>query len=298
MAVQGTQHTDKGPSQVAPRRKFNWSLWASRHRYFLIEVTVLAAVIFMVILGPSLMKIDPEEQILARVREPPNASAILGRDELGRDILSRLVYGARYTVGIGFATVVVGVIVGGALGLVAGYYGGRFDTVIMRLMDMALAFPSILLAIVLIAVLGTGLTNVVIAVGATFVPNFSRLVRAQTLQLREEQFVVASHSVGASGNRIMRRHIVPNVLPCVFVQFTYALGEGIINVAGLGFLGLGIQPPTPEWGVMLSRAREAMFAAPHMVVMPGLALVFLLLTVNLLGDSLRDIIDPWLSRSR
>ena len=283
---------------VATARRTNWASWAAKNRYFLLEAVVLTAFVLVALLGPLLLETDPAEQILARVREKPNANAILGRDELGRDILARLVHGARYTIGIGFATVLFGLMIGGTLGLLSGFYGKGIDMAVMRLMDMMLAFPSILLAIVMISILGTGLRNVVVAVGIYFVPIFARLVRALSLRLREEQYVLAARAIGAADHRIMLRHLLPNMLPTVFVQCTFSLGEGIIYVAGLGFLGLGVQPPTPEWGVMLSRAREVMFVAPHVVIMPGLALVTLLLTLNMMGDALRDILDPQLRRSQ
>lgn len=280
------------------RPQFNWKLWAYKNRFLVLEVSVILGYLLVTVFGPFFIKTDPNDQILSRVRESPNAQAILGRDELGRDILTRLVYGARYTVGIGFATVMFGLLLGGSLGLIAGYYGKYVDSFIMRVMDFALVFPSILLAIVLIAVLGTGLSNVIIAVGITFIPLFARLLRAQTMRLREEQYILAAQAIGVRDSRIILKHILPNAMPIVYVQSTYALGEAIITVAGLGFLGLGVQPPNPEWGVMLSRAREVLFDAPHVVIMPGMALLILLLTVNMLGDALRDITDPWLRGSR
>ena len=272
--------------------------WLWKNIIVVIELIVVAGFCLVSVFGHNFTKESPTHQILARVREAPNPESVLGRDELGRDILARLIYGSRYTVGVGFGTVVFGLAIGGTLGLIAGYFGKQVDNLIMRIMDLALAFPSILLAIVLISVLGPGIVNVVVAVGITFVPHFARLTRSQSLKLREEQYIEAAKSMGASDVRIIFQHILPNALPVTFVQATYSLAEGIITVAGLGFLGLGVQPPTPEWGVMLSRAREVMFTSQHVVIMPGLALVSLLIIVNMLGDSLRDIGDPWLSRSR
>ncbi len=277
---------------------FNLKSRIYKNRFLILEASILIAYLLIASIGPFLIKSDPNAQNLSRVREAPNAEAILGRDELGRDILTRLVYGARYTVGIGFATVVVGLLIGGSLGMIAGYYGKSADSIIMRIMDLTLIFPSVLLAIVLISILGTGLSNVVIAVGVTLIPLFARLIRAQTIKLREEQFVIAAQAIGARDSRIMLKHVLPNIMPIVYVQSTYALGEAIISVAGLGFLGLGVQPPTAEWGVMLSRAREVLFAAPHAVIMPGMALLILLLMVNMVGDAMRDLTDPWLRRSR
>ncbi|MCC7161976.1 MAG: ABC transporter permease [Anaerolineae bacterium] len=274
-----------------------WLTILSKYPFLAIETVLLTLFVLVALFGPTLLDVSPTEQILARVREVPNPNALLGRDELGRDILARLVYGARFTIGVGLATVLFGLMVGGFLGLISGYYQTHYDTVIMRVMDLLMAFPSILSAIVMIAILGTGVTNVILAVGIFFVPIFARLVRALTLRLSNEQFVDSARAVGASDIRIMRRHILPNTVPTLLVQITYSLGEAIIIVAGLGFLGLGVQPPTPEWGAMLSRAREVMFVAPHVAIMPGLALVFLLLLVNLLGDGLRDLLDPRLRRT-
>lgn len=288
--------TSKPVAQTIPARASSvrpyWLTRRSKYPFLAIETVILAIFMLIALFGPTLLKISPTEQILARVREVPNPGALLGRDELGRDILARLIYGARFTIGVGLTTILFGLVVGGSLGLIAGYYQTHYDTVIMRAMDLLLTFPSILSAIVMIAILGTGVTNVILAVGIFFVPIFARLVRALTLRLSNEQFVDSARAVGTSNIRIMRRHILPNTVPTLLVQITYSLGEAIIIVAGLGFLGLGVQPPTPEWGAMLSRAREVMFVAPHVVIMPGLALVFLLLIINLLGDGLRDLLDP------
>jgi len=291
-AVQG------GTYRLSSKRWAKRTAWLSKHRVFVVELLILVVFLSVSVGGPWLVTTKPEEQILARMRERPNAGALLGRDELGRDILARLVHGSRYTLGIGFTTVMIGLVCGGALGLISGYYGKWADVLIMRVMDMMLAFPSILLAIVMIAILGAGLLNVVVAVGIYFIPIFARLVRALTLRLREEQFVTAARATGARDHRIILRHLLPNVLPTLVVQATVSLAEGILYVTGLGFLGLGVQAPTPEWGVMLSRARDVMFVAPHVAIMPGLALTLLLLTINLLGDALRDLLDPRLRGSR
>jgi peptide/nickel transport system permease protein len=263
-----------------------------RHRSLTVELTLLAGFLLMALFGPLLITADPTIQDLARIREAPNPTAWFGRDEVGRDILARVVVGSRYTLLIGAVTVFLGLTIGLILGLLAGYVGSWVDAVIMRVMDMFLVFPSILLALVMISILGVGLINVVLAVTIYNIPIFARLVRGQTLRLREEQFIESARAIGVPDAQIVRRHILPNMLSPLLVQTTYAFGEAIIFVTGLGFLGLGIQPPTPEWGAMLNRGREVMFVSPHVVLIPGTALVILLLVINLLGDSLRDLLDP------
>lgn len=277
-------------SETRHRRKVSQLVW--RHRILFIEGALLACILLIALLGPLLVTIDPAAQDLARIREAPNPSAWFGRDELGRDILSRVVHGARYTISIGATTVLLGLSLGLVLGLLAGYFGGWLDAVTMRVMDMLLVFPSLLLALVLISVLGVGLVNVILAVTVYNIPIFARLARAQTLRLREEQFVDAARALGVPDRHIISHHILPNMLSPLLVQSTYAFGEAIIFVTGLGFLGLGIQAPTPEWGAMLNRGRDVMFVAPHVVLVPGTALVVLLVVINLLGNSLRDFFDP------
>jgi peptide/nickel transport system permease protein len=267
-----------------------------QRRVLLAEGIAVAAFVLLAFLGPIVVTADPAKQDLSRLRERPSRSVLLGRDELGREILPRIVHGARYTIGIGFLTVTSALLVGGTLGLFAGYFGARVDTIVMRLMDVLLTFPGILLALAMITILGTGLINVVIAVSVGMIPVLARIIRAMVLRVRQNEFVLAAYAIGASDYRIVLRHILPNIIPFVLVQSTYSLAEGILNVAGLGFLGIGVQPPTPEWGVMLSRAREVVFVAPHITIVPGLALLLLLLSVNLLGDALRDALDPQIRR--
>lgn len=279
------------PIAVEPRRA-SFVSHLTQHRSLTVELILLAGFLLMALIGPIFITVDPAAQDLARIREAPNPTAWFGRDEVGRDILARVVVGSRYTLLIGAVTVVLGLSVGLVLGLLAGYLGSWIDAVIMRVMDMLLVFPSILLALVMISILGVGLINVVLAVTIYNIPIFARLVRAQTLRLREEQFIESARAIGVPDAQIVRRHILPNMLSPLLVQTTYAFGEAIIFVTGLGFLGLGIQPPTPEWGAMLNRGREVMFVSPHVVLIPGTALVILLLVINLLGDSLRDLLDP------
>ncbi|RIH85417.1 Glutathione transport system permease protein GsiD [Meiothermus luteus] len=217
---------------------------------------------------------------------------LLGADEQGRDILSRLCYGAWISLSIGLIAVAIGLAVGVPVGLLSGYYGGTFDLLAQRVVEVMLSFPGILLAIVLVATLGTGLTNVMIAVGIAAIPVYARLVRGSVLSLREREFVEASRALGSPDGRLLFRHILPNALSPIIVQSSLQMAVAILFAAGLGFLGLGARPPEPEWGLMLARGREYLATAPHVATFPGLAIMFVALGFNLLGDALRDALDP------
>lgn len=220
----------------------------------------------------------------------------LGTDDVGRDVLSRLIYGARISMGVGFMVVIFSLSIGTLFGLLAGYAGGIVDTIIMRLTDILMALPSILLAIVVVTILGQNLTNAVIAVGIVVIPGFVRLVRAQVMIEKNRQYVVASGSFGAGAFRQVFINILPNTMAPVIVQGTLGFSDGILNVAALGFLGLGAKPPTAEWGTMLSDARAFIESAPWLVTLPGLCILVVVLGFNLLGDGLRDALDPRLKK--
>lgn len=217
---------------------------------------------------------------------------LLGSDEQGRDILSRLAHGAWISLSIGLIAVSIGLLIGVPLGLISGYFGGALDLVSQRVVEVMLSFPGILLAIVLVATLGTGLTNVMIAVGIAAIPVYARLVRATVLSLRDREFVEASRALGNPNRRILFRHILPNALSPIIVQSSLQMAVAILFAAGLGFLGLGARPPEPEWGLMLARGREYLATAPHVATFPGLAIMLVALGFNLLGDALRDALDP------
>jgi peptide/nickel transport system permease protein len=253
----------------------------------IVLVTVLAAVA-----GPLLSPYDSSAQELARRLEAPSAAHPLGLDELGRDILARLLEGARISLMVGLAVVSVSSTVGMLFGSIAGYFGGRIDDLISRVIDVLMAFPGILLAIALVAVLGPSLTNVVLALSVIGWVGYARLVRGQALRARELEFVQAARACGASSARIVLRHILPTALPAVVVQATLGMAGAIIAEASLSFLGLGVQPPTPSWGTMLDAGRAHLFDAPHLTVFPGLAIALLVLGFNFLGDGLRDRVDP------
>jgi len=253
----------------------------------IVLVAVLAALV-----GPALSPYNPAAQELARRLEPPTLSHPFGLDELGRDILARLVAGARISLLVGLAVVSVSSVVGMLVGAIAGYFGGRVDDVISRVVDVLMAFPGILLAIALVAVLGPSLTNVVLALSVIGWVGYARLVRGQALRTRELDFVQAARALGAGSPRVVLRHVLPTAFPAVVVQATLGMAGAIIAEASLSFLGLGVQPPTPSWGTMLDAGRAHLFDAPHLTIFPGLAIALLVLGFNFLGDGLRDRVDP------
>jgi len=260
---------------------------------FLIVVFVIVAVF-----APWIAPYSPEEMFADALRIPPkfleggNSNYLLGTDDVGRDTLSRLIYGARVSLGVGFFTVVLATGIGTFLGLVAGYFGGWIDKLIMRSMDVLLALPSILLAVVVITILGPGITNAVLAVSIVAVPGFVRVVRSSVLTEKSKPYVTASRTFGAGNFKIIFSHILPNCMAPLTVQATLSFSDGILNVAALGFLGLGAQPPMPEWGTMLSDSKAFLESSPWMVTLPGLCILVVVLAFNLLGDGVRDAFDP------
>jgi len=251
-------------------------------------VLIVSVVILAAIAGPWLVPFDPSAQELALRLEGPSWLHWFGLDELGRDILSRIMSGARVSLLVGLTVVSVSASIGAVIGSLAGYYGGAVDEAISRLIDILLAFPGLLLAIALVAVLGPSLTNVVLALSLIGWVGYARVVRAQVLQAREFEYVSAARAIGAATPRILIRHILPAVLPALSVQATLGMGGAILSEAALSFLGLGVQPPTPSWGAMLNYGRAHVLDAPHLTVFPGIAIAVVLLGLNLLGDSLRD----------
>lgn len=224
--------------------------------------------------------------------QSPSSENWLGTDDLGRDIFARIIHGARISLMVGFVAVGIAVVAGGFLGIVAGYYGGRIDNVIMRFMDIFLAIPSILLAIAIVAAFGGSIFNMMVAIGVSSIPQFARIVRASVLQVKDQEFIESARAVGANDARIMIKHIIPNSLAPVIVQGTLGVASAILSTAGLAFIGLAIPKPTPEWGSMLSDSRSFLRVAPHMAMFPGLAIMITILSLNLLGDGLRDALDP------
>ena len=267
-----------------------------RNKVAVASAFVILGFIIMATLAPVIAPYGPLEQDLVNNYLGPSLDHLLGTDELGRDIASRLFYGARISLGIAFSSVLVGVLIGAVLGLVAAYKRGIVDSVIMRFMDVLLALPGILLGITIVVVLGNGVVNTVIAVAIFSVPTFARLVRGSALQVLELDYIVASRAVGASASRIIFGHVVPNALTPLVVQSTLQLGVAILIASGLSFLGLGVQPPNPEWGAMLSKGRELVRSTPVAAFAPGMAITLVVLSFSLLGDGLRDALDPTMKR--
>ncbi|MCF3933014.1 ABC transporter permease subunit [Acuticoccus sp. M5D2P5] len=275
----------------------------SQNRGAVIGLVVFTLLVLTAIFAPLLAPYSPNEQFRDSLLKPPfwvdggSSAFLLGTDALGRDILSRLIYGARFSLFIGVAVVMIAVTGGILIGLAAGYFRGWVDVFAMRIMDIILAFPSLLLALVLVAILGPGLVNAMIAIAVVFQPHFARLTRAAVLAEARREYVTSAKVVGASNLRLMFVTILPNCLAPLIVQATLSFSTAILDAAALGFLGMGAQPPTPEWGTMLAEAREFILRAWWVVTFPGLAILITVLAINLIGDGLRDALDPKLKRS-
>ena len=288
--------TSRTPLQNALRRLF-------RHRSAQVGMGILGFLVLVAIFAPVLAPFDPIKPIrTSERRSPPCIHALgcpvdqeqhyFGIDGNQRDLFSRVIYGSRLSLEIGVATVSFAIIVGVILGAVAGYTGGWADNIIMRLMDVLLAFPSLLLSIAIVAVLGPGLINALFAIAFVSIPVYARIVRASVLQVKEQDFVSASRALGASPLGILGSHVLPNAITPIIVQATLGIASAILDAAALSFLGLGAPPPTPEWGLMLGEERNSLFNAPHLVFIPGIAIMLTVLAFNLLGDGLRDALDP------
>ena len=259
-------------------------------------LAIICVLVFCAIFAEVISPYSPIKQDLMHMFETPSAAHWLGTDEFGRDILSRLIYGARVSLQVGFIAVGIALVIGGMLGAVSGYYSGRLDNCIMRVMDVLLSIPQTLLAIAIVAALGPSLMNLMIAVGISAVPTYARIVRGSVLSIRSMEFIEAARAAGSSDLRIILKHIIPNSMAPIIVQSTLGVASAILNAAGLSFIGLGIQPPNPEWGAMLSGGRQYIRDFPHMTLYPGLAIMLTILALNFLGDGLRDALDPKLKR--
>lgn len=264
-----------------------------QNKLAVIGLVVVLLVILMAILAPIIATHKPNEMdMAATLLGPGKEGHLLGTDNYGRDVFSRIVYGSRISLIVGLGAVGVGSVIGILLGLIAGYFGGVIDSVIMRLMDALAAFPFILLAITLMTVLGTGLTNVIIAVGIGNVPGFARMIRGQVLSVKEELFIEVTESLGANQTRIIFTHVLPNCLTPIIVYATMSVAGAIISEAALSFLGLGIQPPTASWGNILKEGKDYLIIAPHIAIFSGMSILLSVLGLNLFGDGLRDALDP------
>jgi ABC-type dipeptide/oligopeptide/nickel transport system permease subunit len=268
--------------------------WAKlrRNKAALFGGALLLIYIFMAVFAPVIYPGNPNKPKLIKALEKPSAKDLLGTDELGRPILGRIIHGSRTSLTIALFVVLVGLVVGVPLGLISGYYGGMIDFVLQRITDIMLAFPGFLLALALVSFLGVGLKNTVISIGISMVPIYIRLVRGCVLSVREQVYVEAARAVGTRDMIILGRHVLPNVMVPIIVQTTLGMGLAILFAAGLGFLGIGVQPPQPEWGAMLGSGRGYIFHAPHVATFPGIAIFLAVLGFNLFGDGLRDALDP------
>jgi peptide/nickel transport system permease protein len=258
----------------------------------LIGAAIIVIIVLAAVFAPLLAPSDPLATDLAQQALPPGAHHLFGTDKLGRDIFSRIVYGARTSITIGFVAVGIAITVGTAIGLVAGYLRGRVDAIAMGAMDVMLAFPSIILAIAITTILGSSITNLMIAVGVVYVPQYARLARSSVLVASQLEYVEASRAIGAKTLAILGRHILPNILAPLLVQATLGIATAELEAAGLSYLGLGARPPAPEWGAMLNDSRDYWISAPWALLAPGLAITALVIGLNLLGDGLRDALDP------
>jgi peptide/nickel transport system permease protein len=263
-----------------------------RQRSFVLGILMIGTMALCALLAPLISPHDPVEQNFESTLQGPTAQFLLGTDMFGRDQLSRIIYGARISFMVGLISVGIALVAGGLLGLLAAYARGWLDNLIMRLMDVLLAFPFLLLTIAIMASFGTNLVNAMIAIGIVYTPSFARITRAATLGVMEQGFIEASQALGSSPMRLMLRHVLPNITGPLIVQTTLSLAFAILAEAALSFLGLGTQPPTPSWGLMLNEGRSFFNTAPWLAIFPGVAITLAVLGFNLLGDGLRDALDP------
>lgn len=288
-------------SNTSNKKRSQWvEVWRrlKRNKMAIVGLVILVGLFLLAIFADVIADYDNVviKQNLAQRLQGPSAAHWLGTDEFGRDIFARLVHGTRVSLKVGIVAVGISIIVGGILGAVAGYYGGKLDNIIMRIMDIFLAVPSILLAIAIVSALGPSILNLMLAISISSVPSYARIVRASVLSIRDQEFIEAAKAIGASNTRIIFRHIIPNSLAPVIVQATLGVASAILSTAGLSFIGLGIQPPAPEWGSMLSGGRQYLRYAWWVTTFPGVAIMITILSLNLLGDGLRDALDPRLKQ--
>jgi peptide/nickel transport system permease protein len=285
------------PTPAAPATSVRSPTRDAARRFVSSRSAVVGLVVALIFIGialaaPALAPYGPDQQSLTDRLRPPSAQHVFGTDDLGRDILSRVMLGAQISLRVGIFAVVIALAVGVSLGLQAGYLGGWIDGIFMRDMDIVLAFPSTLLAIGIVAMRGPGLEMALVAIGIVNIPVYARLSRSMALSIKEREYVLAARCLGSSGVRIVGRHILPNSLTPLIVQATLGIATAIIEAAGLGFLGLGAQPPAPEWGLMLTNGRAFLINAPWAMIFPGLAIMCTTLAFNLVGDGVRDALDP------
>lgn len=292
--------TKENTKQTNKKRSQWREVWRmlKKNKMALVGLGILVILVLLALFADVIADYDTVviKQNLANRLKGPSAEHWLGTDEFGRDIFARLIHGARVSLKVGIIAVGISIILGGILGALAGFYGGRIDNIIMRIMDVFLAVPSILLAIAIVSALGPSILNLMVAISISSVPSYARIVRASVLSIRDQEFVEAARAIGANNARIIFRHIIPNSLAPVIVQGTLGVASAILSTAGLSFIGLGIQPPAPEWGSMLSGGRQYLRYAWWVTTFPGVAIMITILSLNLLGDGLRDALDPRLKQ--
>lgn len=252
---------------------------------------IISIIVFIGLFAPLISKYDPMQTNLTNILQKPNVIHLLGTDELGRDLLSRILWGARTSLVIGGMVVMLGGIVGVSIGSVCGFYGGFLDNIVMRIIDTLMSFPTLLLALFFITIIGPGFNSAIIGVGVAVIPRFARIARGSALSIKEKEYIEAAKALGQNHFKILYKHVIPNCIGPIIVQASLTLGNSILTVASLGFLGLGVEPGQPEWGAMLSDARSYIISAPHVVIFPGIAIAIAVLGFNLLGDGFRDILD-------
>lgn len=288
------------PAEVGVEGKYSplADFWKrlKKNKLAMASLAFLLLLVFLAVFAGMIAPYDPYEGNMPMALKGPSADHLLGTDELGRDILSRIIYGAQISLRVGIIAVSIALMAGMFFGSVAGYYGGRIDNLIMRFMDIMLAFPSLLLAIAFMMVLGKGIENAIIAIAIVSVPEYARIVRGSVLSVKENEYVQAARTIGCNDGQIIFRHILPNVMAPLIVRSTLGISAAILETAALGFLGLGVQPPYAEWGTMLGSGRGYLFNAPHLVTFPGIAITLTVMAFNLFGDGLRDALDPRLRR--
>lgn len=261
-----------------------------RDKRALVGLIILTVIVITTVFAPLISNYDPQSQEFGMM-EPPSSAHLLGTDDLGRDLFTRILYGARISLFVGIVTVAISAVVGVTMGLLSGYYGGWIDTILMRYIDIQWAFPNFIIAVYLVAVFGTGLSNVIVAVSLAFLDDFARITRGMVLSIREEEYVLAAKSLGATDLFIIFRHILPNAMAPIIVQATISVSYAILAEAALSFLGLGVKPSTPTWGLIVSDSRSFISRAWWLGVYPGLAIMITVLSINFVGDALRDILD-------
>lgn len=286
--------------ETQKKRSMALEIWRrlKKNKMAMLGLTILVMLALTAIFADVIADYDTKviAQDIPNRLQGPSMEHWCGTDEFGRDIFARLIHGSRVSLVVGLISVSISLFIGGALGAIAGYYGGRVDNVIMRIMDIFLAVPSILLAMTIVAALGTSLVNVMLAIGVSGVPGYARIVRASVMSIKDQEFVEASRAIGAKSPTTIFREILPNCLAPIIVQATLSVAGAILSTASLSFIGLGVQPPSPEWGAMLSGGRNYLRDALHLTLFPGLAIVITILALNLLGDGLRDALDPRLKQ--